>query len=102
MSLGQDIDYEALARQHGAISSVPAAAPGTNGEIDYEAIAKQHGAISSQPAPQTSHTTTTRGILAFARFCIQSNSRSIQDCAGKNCWNESSARGPRSYYPTSD
>lgn len=48
----QDIDYEALAKQHGAISSMPATAPGKNGEIDYEAIAKQHGAIGSTPAPQ--------------------------------------------------
>ena len=52
MSLGQDIDYEALARQHGAISSMPAVASGKNGEIDYEALAKQHGAIGSTPAPQ--------------------------------------------------
>lgn len=53
MSLGQDIDYEALARQHGAISSMPApVAMGKNGEIDYEALAKKHGAISSTSAPQ--------------------------------------------------
>lgn len=36
------IDYEALAKQHGAVSSTPPA-------IDYNAIAKQHGAVSSTP-----------------------------------------------------
>jgi len=36
----QTIDYDALARQHGAISSQP-------GQVDYDALAKQHGATSS-------------------------------------------------------
>jgi hypothetical protein len=44
-----DIDYGALAKQNGAISSQPAA----GGSIDYEALAKQNGAVSSQSAPAT-------------------------------------------------
>ncbi len=40
----QSIDYEALARRSGAISSKPA-------PIDYEALAKQEGASSSKNAP---------------------------------------------------
>lgn len=43
----QTIDYEALAKQAGAISS---AAPQASGDIDYEALAKQAGAVSSEPA----------------------------------------------------
>lgn len=42
MSAGAQIDYEALAKQAGAISSQSA------GGVDYEALAKQAGAISSQ------------------------------------------------------
>src|SRR5690349_16823087 len=38
------IDYDALAKKYGAVSS---AAP----SVDYDALAKQHGAISSTPAP---------------------------------------------------
>lgn len=41
----QEIDYDALAKQHGAITSTPAAG------VDYNALAKQHGAIeSTKPA----------------------------------------------------
>ena len=39
-----EIDYEALAKKYGAVSSQPA-------QIDYEALAKQYGAISSEPPP---------------------------------------------------
>jgi len=39
----QTVDYDALAKQNGAIS-----APST--QIDYDALAKQHGATSSTPA----------------------------------------------------
>ena len=45
----QTIDYDALAKQAGAISSQPQAAP----SVDYDALAKQAGAISSTPAPST-------------------------------------------------
>lgn len=41
------IDYTALAKQAGAVSSQPA------GAVDYEALAKQAGAVSSVPAPAT-------------------------------------------------
>lgn len=41
---GQTIDYEALAKQAGAISSQP---------VDYEALAKQAGATSSQTPPES-------------------------------------------------
>jgi hypothetical protein len=41
------IDYDALAKQYGAVSSTPTgAAP-----VDYDALAKQHGATSSTAAP---------------------------------------------------
>lgn len=39
------IDYDALAKQHGATGSAPPSAA-----IDYDALAKRAGAISSQPA----------------------------------------------------
>jgi hypothetical protein len=42
----QPVDYTALARQAGAVSSQP---PG-GGSIDYAALAKQAGALSSEPA----------------------------------------------------
>lgn len=45
----QTIDYDALAKQHGAISSTPP--PQASGGIDYDALAKQHGAIASTPPP---------------------------------------------------
>lgn len=44
MSDGAQIDYEALAKQSGAISSKPAT-------VDYAALAKQAGATDSQPPP---------------------------------------------------
>jgi hypothetical protein len=43
MAETQAIDYDALAKQHGAIASQPAA-------VDYDALAAQHGAISSTAA----------------------------------------------------
>ena len=47
MGQGPQIDYDALAKQAGAISSATPA-------IDYDALAKQHGATSSQvPAPKS-------------------------------------------------
>lgn len=46
----QTIDYSALAKQAGAISSAPA------GGMDYSALAKQAGAISSVPAQQQEDT----------------------------------------------
>jgi hypothetical protein len=46
------IDYSALARQAGAISSEPAASS-SRPAIDYAALAKQAGATDSQPATAT-------------------------------------------------
>jgi hypothetical protein len=43
----QTIDYGALAKQAGAISSLPGQQAGN---VDYTALAKQSGAISSQPS----------------------------------------------------
>ena len=52
MSQTQSIDYEALAKQAGALSSRPAQNQQAGG-VDYAAFAKQAGAISSQPpSPQ--------------------------------------------------
>lgn len=48
------IDYDALAKQAGAISSQPAQTSG-GGDVDYDALAKQAGAISSEPAPAAAH-----------------------------------------------
>jgi hypothetical protein len=48
MSAGTQIDYAALAKQAGAISSQPIP---QSGGVDYTALAKQAGAVSSQ-APQ--------------------------------------------------
>jgi hypothetical protein len=41
------IDYDALAKKHGAVSSTPAG----SSPVDYDALAKKHGAISSTAAP---------------------------------------------------
>jgi hypothetical protein len=46
MSQGAQIDYDALAKQAGAISSQ---LPQQGGAVDYDALAKQAGAISSEP-----------------------------------------------------
>src|ERR1700730_2699598 len=45
----QTVDYDALARQNGAVSSQP-------GQVDYDALAKQHGAVTST-APSSSTAT---------------------------------------------
>jgi uncharacterized membrane protein len=51
-----NIDYDALAKSYGAVSSTPQAPPQTQGapqgasEIDYDSLAQQYGAVSSQPA----------------------------------------------------
>jgi hypothetical protein len=55
MSTTQAIDYDALAKQAGAISSQPVPTPvnpnaPASGGVDYDALARQAGAISSQPA----------------------------------------------------
>jgi hypothetical protein len=42
----QPIDYTALAKKYGAVSSQPA------GGVDYNALAKKYGAVSSQPPAQ--------------------------------------------------
>ncbi len=47
MSNGQQVDYEALAKQAGAVSSEP---PG-GGTVDYTALARQAGATDSQYKP---------------------------------------------------
>lgn len=44
------MDYNALAKQYGAVSSQPASAKG--GKIDYSALAKQYGAVDSKPSPK--------------------------------------------------
>jgi hypothetical protein len=54
----QTIDYDALARQNGAISSQPPAVSFQPRGIDYDALAKQHGAISSAPAASAPATPT--------------------------------------------
>ena len=48
MSDGAQIDYEALAKQAGAVQSQPAP---QSGNVDYAALAKSAGAVDSQPAP---------------------------------------------------
>lgn len=45
----QPVDYEALAKQAGAVSSTPPSG-GRGGGVDYAALAKQAGAVSSTPA----------------------------------------------------
>ena len=47
---GQTIDYDALAKQAGAVSSAPSSSgPG----IDYDRLARQSGAVSSTPVSST-------------------------------------------------
>src|SRR5579864_7454756 len=67
MGQTETVDYDALARQNGAISSQPATPPQqSSGLVDYDALAKQHGAVSSTPAtaPAQSLTTPTAQISA--------------------------------------
>src|SRR5260370_38539589 len=58
----QPVDYTALAKQHGAISSQPSQPTA----IDYTALAKQHGAVSSTPTskPATEPASTTQASAA--------------------------------------
>ena len=51
----QTVDYEALAKQAGAISSKPGAS------VDYAALAKQAGAVDSQPAQPEQRPTMAPG-----------------------------------------
>ena len=89
---GQDIDYEALARQHGAISSMPAAAPGKNGEIDYEALAKQHGAIGSTPAPQAAPPSEHPAGAPFTMDSVLNAGKNFLSAFGYNAANYKSAQ----------
>lgn len=59
---GPTIDYDALAKQAGAISSVP-------GGVDYDALAKQAGAISSKAPPPLQPYDTSK----FGRFTNEAN-----------------------------
>ena len=57
MSGGAQVDYEALAKQNGAIASMPA-------QVDYDALAKQNGAVASLPAgPPTGNAGTAEHPL---------------------------------------
>jgi hypothetical protein len=58
---GQTIDYDALAKQAGAVSSVPP--PAKKSKIDYDALAKQAGALDSTPAPPTSSDGMPTGVI---------------------------------------
>lgn len=52
----QPIDYAALAKQAGAVSSAPP-------QVDYSALAKQAGAVSSTPAPPIDKTKRSGSFL---------------------------------------
>lgn len=83
----QAIDYDALAKQAGAVSSQPAGAP------DYDALAKQAGAISSTPAatappePKNFGNTTLDEEIPLSSYGnatmagLQSVGRGIRDAA---------------------
>src|SRR5438477_7745128 len=60
----QPINYDALAKQAGAIDSAPAQPPAP-GAVDYDALAHQAGAISSTPVadPQAGATPEERSFL---------------------------------------
>lgn len=62
------IDYDALAKQAGAISSQPVTAPNATSGVDYDALAKQNGAVSSTPtqttAPARQGATGVLGVLS--------------------------------------
>ena len=88
MSGGAQVDYEALAKQNGAIASMPA-------QVDYDALAKQNGAVASLPAgPPTGNAGTAEHPLVTplpgeelrrhdeARGCNgpQGNSAADSDC----------------------
>lgn len=57
------IDYDALAKQFGAVSSTPPASPGkAAGAIDYDALARQHGAVASTPPERSPVRKTTQAF----------------------------------------
>ena len=61
MAETQTIDYDALAKQNGAMSSQPAIQAQSSGNVDYDSLARQHGAVSSTPtatAPQATEAAT--------------------------------------------
>jgi hypothetical protein len=55
MSTGTQVDYDALAKQYGAVSSQPAT-------VDYDALAKQYGAVESKPQNRPDFAANPPGI----------------------------------------
>jgi hypothetical protein len=68
---GQMIDYDALAKQHGAIAPAPGG-PLAGGAIDYDALARQHGATSSAPPEPPS-------LSGFAGNVLGSGARMVEN-----------------------
>lgn len=64
------IDYDALAKQHGALSS----------EVDYDALAKQHGAVSSHAADTN---TVRQGVVDVISGLWKTATRSEQQKAAE-------------------
>jgi hypothetical protein len=80
------IDYTALAKQAGAVSSQPAPTASSSAPVDYTALAKQAGAVSSQPAPST----PDQGILSkvgdFAKGTAEGAVGSMADTISNLPW----------------
>jgi hypothetical protein len=76
MSSGAQVDYDALAKQAGAISSTPASA----GNVDYDALAKQYGAVSSVPAAPSN---PVAGVLSGIGGGVFQTAEGVKNLANK-------------------
>ena len=100
--MANGIDYTALAKQAGAVSSQPAP---TSGPVDYTALAKQAGAVSSQPAPTPPPQTSTLDdvgnfIKGTAEGAVKSAGESIQSLpwVGKKIISPEAMTAERAYF----
>jgi hypothetical protein len=87
MSDGAQIDYEALAKQAGAVSSKPAG-------VDYAALAKQAGAVDSQPATMAPGAIQMRkGGKVYSSPAEAAAAKSGADLAGIEAGEQAAAGG---------
>jgi hypothetical protein len=89
MADDQITDYEALAKQAGAISSKPA-----GGGVDYAALAKQAGATNSQPPAEQAPSLWQRVKSELTRSDLAQQGRASYDAKGGNVEMPGSTEGP--------
>lgn len=88
MSDGTQVDYEALAKQSGAISSQRA-----GGNVDYAALAKRAGATDSQPSTQPAPSIWQRIKNEFTRNDLAQQGRASYEAKHGNVGTPGSSEG---------